>query len=181
MVPLSDGEISDDNESILITPEETSLISAVHMFGLLLWTAIVLYVAIVDFSFLIIAIGTLFTIPHFLLWYNPVTKASDSNDLVENGILSISIIVIVSLLNHITDNFNGSCKAIVPLIFGSILFALLSVTDLYFGSKWMVVTKHAKMIFQTIAIGCAAMSAATYYTHHEFKKTVNSEVSVETH
>lgn len=153
-------------------PSDPTRKSVVEMIGFLYGTILVVWIiyAIVVFAFakskLVALVGAAFSIPLFLLWFNRHSiLCTDEEEMIRTGTLSIGIVIVVSLLNHVTSSFTGSRPLMGALICVALLTLLISVPDFFFGHEYMSLTRHVRICFQTLAVGSVALAVALYYAN----------------
>jgi uncharacterized membrane protein len=135
-----------------------------HVTALVVWIIVVFYVYYIDPKFVHLIVGVIFGIPLFLFWYNPA-PANDIYSLARTGMLSIGIVIAVSLLNNLSDNYTGNHSLMATLVCASLFCVLLTATDFYFGPKWISLTYHLRIIVQTFSVGLIGLAIGLYYVH----------------
>jgi hypothetical protein len=138
------------------------IIRIIHAIFLVIWIIILVYVCTKEPSFLSFFVGLIFTIPLALLVWHPGSRDDDCT-VLHSGTLAISIIVTVTLINHLSENYSGNHDVMNLLVFGGLLSILLSVPNFYLGHEWLGVTHHLKTGFQILSVACIAVALTLYW------------------
>ena len=144
--------------------DECKSVEYLHLGALIVWICVVLAVFWFDPNWIHLLVGIIFATPLFLFWYNPSCER-DVNSMVRNGMLAIGLVVTVTLLNNLSDNYDGNHQLMSVLICSSLILVLLTATDFYFGPDWMSLTYHVRIVIQTFAVGVIALAIGLYYMH----------------
>lgn len=89
--------------------------------------------------------------------------------LFQYNYLTIGILLVLPLITWITRDFAGDTKRLIGICVVAIVFAMLSMIDIWVTREWLSVVKHIKSVFQTMALTLLIFTFYLYYTAVESK------------
>ena len=99
---------------------------------------------------------------------NKIT-AEDENEMMHSGVLSIGVVIVVTLVMTMSNNFHGDHKAMALVIFLTFIFVLFTVPDFYFGHAWMPVTRHIRIVFQVLSVATASLAVGLFFINRRLE------------
>lgn len=122
------------------------------------------YVFVMDRSFLYLGVSGLFITSLLLMaWNGSSMQILDEDEMLRSGVLSVSIVIVVSLISSMAGNFSGNHGTMALLIFLSLLSVLLTVPDFYFGRDWTPLTRHLRIAAQILAVSFVALCVVMFF------------------
>lgn len=125
---------------------------------------ITIYVFVKTLSPLYVLIGGIFlTSLALLAWFGSDMTVAEEDEMIRSGVLAITIIIVVSLLTTMSNNFTGDHRLLSLIIFIALISVLLTVPDFYFGKDWIPLTRHIRIAAQIVAVACVAICVTMFY------------------
>lgn len=91
----------------------------------------------------------IFTISYYSL--ESLSKETEY-EVFQFNYLSAGLLVALPLLAWAASDYAGDRRQFIKVIMTGLIFALLSILDIWTADKWITLTRHMRSIFQTYAI-----------------------------
>lgn len=148
-------------------PENMPLVLAlIHVVSLVVWICIVMYTYQTHPHLVFVLLGVAWILPIVLLIAGAFKiTPEDEVEMMNSGVLSISVIIIITLVSSMSNNFQGDHKTMAVLVFLTLIFVLFTVPDFYFGHRWMPVTRNVRIVFQLLSVSTASLAVGMFFVN----------------
>lgn len=144
-------------------------VRVVYVLASLLWIGVIWSLHLYQTTFLGWVILILPLILFTMGFINaPYLTVEVEDSLFSIGYLSIALVIVLPIMVWITKDFTGDQNRIMGILLLAIVFAMLSLYDIWVRPKWLTVARHLKSVFQTLALTLLIFALYTYYLGRNF-------------
>lgn len=154
-------------DSILSPQTKETLLYCIYLIAILVWILVIVYLKLYihndAISTVIVIVPILFFM--FNIWNAQYITPDLESRLFQVNVVSISLLIVIPLLTWTSRNFNGDYERYMGIIVWAIIFALLTLVDVWVRPQWISITKHIKSVFETMAIFLVIYATYSFYMH----------------
>lgn len=150
----------------------------VYLIFILLWLLVIIWLQLYNYGILVIIllfIPVIVFASGYLFAHQFTPK--DEESVFEASFLAIGLLVLMPLVNWMKDDYVGSKKELIRLIFVAVVLTLLSVLDIWLPKRLMRINKHIRLCLETMAVTLFICIIVMFYDHVEDDTGKNSEMS----
>lgn len=161
---MKEGCLDPRKKTKIYSKGRTRGVRIVYALAILLWLFCIWALELYDTTWL----GYLILALPILLFVIGMINACSLTVEVEETIfsfsyLSISLLIVFPLLAWIAKDYVQDKEKLIQIMIIAVVFALLSLFDIWVRPKWLTVVRHLKSIFQTLALTLLIFALYAYY------------------